>query len=68
MLNKNLLKELLLFFLKTTTFIVGLNIFLTTISVVINEGFNKNNSGSEIKLNNIKQKYDQNFQFVRDIY
>ena len=68
MLNKNLITELLLFLLKTIIFIVGLDIFLTTISIVINEDFNKNNLGSEINLKNIKDKYDQNFQFVRDIY
>ena len=50
-LNKNKIEELLSFFFKTFFLIVGLNIFLTSIYLIINEDFNKDNLKSEINLN-----------------
>ena len=50
-LNKNKIEELLSFLFKTFFLIVGLNIFLTSIYLIINEDFNKDNLKSEINLN-----------------
>ncbi len=50
-LNKNKIEELLSFLFKTFFLIVGLNILLTSIYLIINEDFNKDNLKSEINLN-----------------
>ena len=68
MINKNKINKILLFLFKTSFFIVGLDIFLTSISEIINQDFNKNNSRSEINLNINKHKNFKNIHFVRDIY
>ena len=66
--NKNPSKYFFLAFFKVLFFIIGLNIFSTSIFKIIKLELKKNNSESVINLNIRKLKYDQNFQFDSDIY
>ena len=60
--------DIFLILLKTFCFIVGLNIFLTTVLKIIKEEFNKNNLESVDNLNIKDLGHEQNFQFDKDIY
>ena len=65
---KNRGRVFFLILLKTLLFIIGINIFLTSLFTVIKLELKKNNLESEINLNIKKFKYDQLDQFDSDIY
>ena len=67
-LDKNRIENLFLILFKTLFLILGFNIFITSILIVINLEFKKNNMESKMNLNTQKVKYDQSFQFDLDIY
>ena len=68
LLNKKRSRDIFLILLKIFCFIVGLDIFLTTVLKIIKEEFYKNNLESAMNLNIKDLGYEQNFQFDKDIY
>ena len=68
LLNKKRSRDIFLISLKIFCFIVGLDIFLTTVLKIIKEEFNKNNLESVLNSNIKDLEYEQNFQFDKDIY
>ena len=68
LLNKKRSRDIFLISLKIFCFIVGLDIFLTTVLKIIKEELNKNNLESVLNSNIKDLEYEQNFQFDKDIY
>ena len=67
-LSKKRSKDLFIVLLKTFLFIMGLNIFLTSIFTSIKIESKKNNLESEMNKNIKRLKYNQITQFYLDIY
>ena len=67
-LSKKRSKDLFIILLKTFLFIMGLNIFLTSIFTSIKIESKKNNLESEMNKNIKRLKYNQITQFYLDIY